>query len=260
MIALDLPGFGASPMPPWKISIPAYGRFVRDFCERLGIERCALVGNSMGGFIATEVAITEPGAGRRARPRLGGRDHLGARPARAGGDDRPGSAEPRRRSRSASRSPGSAARPSASGPSEGVFHDPDSLRREMLWENFAPALRSPGYFDAITNLVGYDIRHRLEEIERADPDRLGPKRPGGPGPGRALLQEADRRQRRAGDLRPLRARPPDRAAGPLQPGHGGLPERSGSSAHERGSGGPGGAPSEALETPEPRTWPSRRGL
>src|SRR3954451_15744971 len=55
VIALDLPGFGSSPMPPWEISIPAYGRFLRDFCERLGIDRCSLVGNSMGGFIATEV-------------------------------------------------------------------------------------------------------------------------------------------------------------------------------------------------------------
>jgi pimeloyl-ACP methyl ester carboxylesterase len=47
----------------------------------------------------------------------------------------------------------------------GVFHDPNGLRREMLWENVVPALQSPGYFDAMTNLVGYDIRHRLEEIE-----------------------------------------------------------------------------------------------
>ena len=60
VIALDLPGFGSSPMPPWQITIPAYGRFLRDFCERLGVGRCSLVGNSMGGFIATEVAITEP--------------------------------------------------------------------------------------------------------------------------------------------------------------------------------------------------------
>ncbi len=60
VIAVDLPGFGASPMPPWEISVPAYGTFLRDFCERLGVERCAIVGNSMGGFIATEVAIAEP--------------------------------------------------------------------------------------------------------------------------------------------------------------------------------------------------------
>ena len=47
---------------------------------------------------------------------------------------------------------------------QGIFHDPNALRREILWENFVPALQSPGYFDAMVNLVGYDIRHRLEEI------------------------------------------------------------------------------------------------
>ena len=48
----------------------------------------------------------------------------------------------------------------------GVFHDPNGVRRETLWENVVPALQSPGYFDAMTNLVGYDIRHRLEEIAK----------------------------------------------------------------------------------------------
>src|SRR4051812_39288952 len=40
VIALAPPGFGASPMPSGEISTPAYGRYLRDFCERLGIERC----------------------------------------------------------------------------------------------------------------------------------------------------------------------------------------------------------------------------
>ena len=35
----------------------------------------------------------------------------------------------------------------------------------MLWENFVPAMQSPGYYDAMRNLWGYDIRDRLEEIE-----------------------------------------------------------------------------------------------
>jgi proline iminopeptidase len=47
---------------------------------------------------------------------------------------------------------------------QGVFYDPNGLRREMLWENFVPAMQSPGYFDAMSNLFGYDIRDRLEEI------------------------------------------------------------------------------------------------
>jgi pimeloyl-ACP methyl ester carboxylesterase len=163
VIALDLPGFGSSPMPPWEISIPAYGRFLRDFCERLGIGRCSVVGNSMGGFIATEVAITEPervddlvlvsAAGITwARARREPATML----ARVGQAAAPlalrlqtsGIRRPRLRKAAF----------------QGVFFDPLSLRREMLWENFVPAMQSPGYFDAMTNLVGYDIRHRLEEI------------------------------------------------------------------------------------------------
>lgn len=164
VVALDLPGFGSSPMPPWEISIPAYGRFVRDFCERIGVGRCSLVGNSMGGFIATEVAITDPervddlvlisaagitwararrepaamvaGMGRAATPVFMKFHMAGIR---------------RQRLRRAY--------------FQGVFFDPDSIRREMLWENIVPALRSPGYYDALTTLWGYDIRHRLEEID-----------------------------------------------------------------------------------------------
>jgi pimeloyl-ACP methyl ester carboxylesterase len=163
VVALDLPGFGSSPMPPWEISIPAYGRFLRDFCERLGIDRCSLVGNSMGGFIVTEVAITEPdrvddltlvsAAGITwARARREPAEML-ARMGRA--------AAPLlirfetsaiRRARFRRRMFG------------GVFHDPNRLRREMLWENVVPALESPGAFDAMRTLVGYDIRDRLEEI------------------------------------------------------------------------------------------------
>jgi pimeloyl-ACP methyl ester carboxylesterase len=163
VIALDLPGFGASPMPPWELTIPAYGRFVRDFCERLGIDRCALVGNSMGGFIATEVAITEPervedltlvsAAGitwaraRREPAEMLGRVGRAAAPLML------------RFELSAIRRPKFRHRAFA-----GVFHDPNALRRELLWENVVPAFQSPGYFDAMRNLVGYDIRDRLEEI------------------------------------------------------------------------------------------------
>src|SRR5262249_673877 len=48
---------------------------------------------------------------------------------------------------------------------EGVFFDPLNLPREALWENFVPAMQGQGYFDAMTSMVGYAIRHRLEEID-----------------------------------------------------------------------------------------------
>lgn len=163
VVAVDLPGFGASPMPPWEITIPAYGRFIRDLCERIGFERCSMIGNSMGGFIATEVAITEPervdelvlvsAAGitwaraRREPAAVIGRIGRAATPF-AFRFHMAGIRRPRIR-QSAFR---------------GVFHDPNALRRELLWENTVPALKSPGYYDALTTLWGYDIRHRLEEI------------------------------------------------------------------------------------------------
>jgi pimeloyl-ACP methyl ester carboxylesterase len=60
VVAIDLVGFGESEMPHWDISIPGYGRFIDAFLGEIGIERCALVGNSMGGFISAETAISHP--------------------------------------------------------------------------------------------------------------------------------------------------------------------------------------------------------
>jgi len=59
-IAMDLPGFGCSPMPQEKITISGYGRWLDKLFDVLGIEAAAVVGNSMGGFIAAETAIKFP--------------------------------------------------------------------------------------------------------------------------------------------------------------------------------------------------------
>ena len=61
VLALDLPGFGLTPEPSdGEISITGYGRFVDAFCEKLGLGVVDMVGNSMGGFVAAEVAIQFP--------------------------------------------------------------------------------------------------------------------------------------------------------------------------------------------------------
>jgi pimeloyl-ACP methyl ester carboxylesterase len=57
VIAMDLPGFGHSPMPNEKLSIAGYGRIVDKLLDTLGVERAVIVGNSMGGFIGAEIAI-----------------------------------------------------------------------------------------------------------------------------------------------------------------------------------------------------------
>jgi pimeloyl-ACP methyl ester carboxylesterase len=60
VVALDLPGFGYSPMPSEKITISGYARTLDATLDALGIDAAALVGNSMGGFVATELAIAFP--------------------------------------------------------------------------------------------------------------------------------------------------------------------------------------------------------
>ncbi len=57
VVAMDLPGFGYSEMPAEKITISGYGRMVDELLDQLGIERAAIVGNSMGGFVGAEIAI-----------------------------------------------------------------------------------------------------------------------------------------------------------------------------------------------------------
>jgi pimeloyl-ACP methyl ester carboxylesterase len=60
VVAMDLPGFGTSEMPREKISIEFYGAWLEELCERLDLGPVVLVGNSMGGFVAAETAITHP--------------------------------------------------------------------------------------------------------------------------------------------------------------------------------------------------------
>jgi pimeloyl-ACP methyl ester carboxylesterase len=61
VIRFDLPGFALTgPHPHDDYSIDAYVRFVVATLDRLGIARCVLAGNSLGGQIAWAVAATHP--------------------------------------------------------------------------------------------------------------------------------------------------------------------------------------------------------
>ena len=60
VIAIDLPGFGESPMPADAISVSGCARIVVELLDALEIERATIVGNSMGGFIGCELAIRFP--------------------------------------------------------------------------------------------------------------------------------------------------------------------------------------------------------
>ncbi len=60
VVAMDLPGFGCSEMPAGDISIEYYANWTFRVLDELGIVAGALVGNSMGGFVAAEMAIRRP--------------------------------------------------------------------------------------------------------------------------------------------------------------------------------------------------------
>src|SRR5437588_2588599 len=65
VVALDLPGFGHSPLPAGEISIGGYARLLDGLLGALGVDAAAIVGNSMGGFIGAELAISSPERGER---------------------------------------------------------------------------------------------------------------------------------------------------------------------------------------------------
>lgn len=61
VISFDLPGFGLTgPNAEHDYTDARYVAFVRQFLARLGVGRAILVGNSLGGEIAWQVALAEP--------------------------------------------------------------------------------------------------------------------------------------------------------------------------------------------------------
>ena len=63
-LVLEFPGFGVSDptdQHPMMAALPSVGRFL----DGLGLDRVDVIGNSMGGFVATRYAIAEPDRVRR---------------------------------------------------------------------------------------------------------------------------------------------------------------------------------------------------
>jgi pimeloyl-ACP methyl ester carboxylesterase len=58
--APDLPGFGYSAKPSAEYSPDFFARFVAAYLDALGLDRSALVGNSIGGPAALRLALSEP--------------------------------------------------------------------------------------------------------------------------------------------------------------------------------------------------------
>ncbi len=163
VVALDLPGFGLSPLPSERITIPGYGRCVEALCEQLGLGAVALVGNSMGGFIAAEVAIQQPARVERltlvsaagistsavaAAPVLTVGRGLAALTTYGIPRQRAVARRPRARHWALAL----------------VARHPSLLKPDFAYEGFITGAAKPGFLDALRACLEYDVRERLPEI------------------------------------------------------------------------------------------------
>jgi pimeloyl-ACP methyl ester carboxylesterase len=165
VIAVDLPGFGASPMPSWPIDMPAYGRMLHDFCEKLEVgQEATLVGNSMGGLVAAEAVLSEPSRfSRLVLVSAAGFINTWL---------------PHERGRATSQAWNTFGRPFGAAARFFVTHRrarylmfrfairyPGRLGKELLWEQMASGVPCSGFADALDAVIEYDARDRLEEIQ-----------------------------------------------------------------------------------------------
>ena len=161
VVALDLPGFALSEMPREEISITLFANTVERLCQHLDLGHVAVVGNSMGGFTAAELAIRHPDRVERlvlvdaagislAEAKKAGM-LLGNLIAKGGG----GRPEQVRR---ALRRPGYTQ--AAFGT---VMRHPTRIKRDLLAEQIT-GIGSPGFAPSLRALMSYDFRDHLSEI------------------------------------------------------------------------------------------------
>jgi pimeloyl-ACP methyl ester carboxylesterase len=167
VLAVDLPGFGSSPLPAGEISISGYGRMLDRLLEELEIDAAAVIGNSMGGFIGAELAIAFP-------QRVERLVLISAAGISTYADPRTARAMPtlRRSERIvaasaawlASRSDTVARRPRLRDATLAVVaRHPSRLPAPLAAEQLRGAGK-PGFLQALESILDYDFRERLPEI------------------------------------------------------------------------------------------------
>jgi pimeloyl-ACP methyl ester carboxylesterase len=162
-LAIDLPGFGLTPEPPDRITIPGYGRLVDAFCERLELGRVALVGNSMGGYITAEVAIQFPA--RVSRLVLVSAAGISSAATVQAPILTAGRVFMAVATYTAARQRQLAARPLSRHLSLAlVARHPRLLRADLAYEGFFKGVRKPGFDDALRASLDYDFRERLPDV------------------------------------------------------------------------------------------------
>jgi pimeloyl-ACP methyl ester carboxylesterase len=164
VVSFDLPGFGDSELPRERITIPYYARVVQELCDRLGLESVAVVGNSMGGFIAAELTIQQPvrverlvlisaagisSANVYRMPALTAGRIGAAVMANQTVDNRYIAARPRARQVALAL----------------VARHPRLLAPDVAYEALLRGANRPGFYPALRACIEYDYRDRLPEIE-----------------------------------------------------------------------------------------------
>jgi pimeloyl-ACP methyl ester carboxylesterase len=166
VIAPDLPGHGLTPMPRDQITISGYGRCVNALCEKLGLGKVDMIGNSMGGFVAAEVAIQFParidqlvlvsaaGIGSADVAKMPimtvGRVMRALASHGTASFDRSIAARPRSRHHTLAL----------------VARYPSRLKADLAYEAFFKGAGKPGFLDALRANLNYDFRDRLPEIRQ----------------------------------------------------------------------------------------------
>lgn len=163
VVALDLPGFGRSPMPDAEIAIAYYGGLVAELCRRLDLGPAVLVGNSMGGYVSAEAAISSPETVERlllvsaagiSQRRLA-RDRIMAAGRLLAFATRSSTAQRRRY----------AARPALRHwILSTVVRHPTALAPDIAFEGLMKGSGKPGFLDALAACLDYDFVDRLPEI------------------------------------------------------------------------------------------------
>ena len=163
VVALDLPGFGRSAMPRGEITISNYARCVEALCQHLGLGRVAVVGNSMGGFVASEVAIRYPERVERlalvSAAGISSANVARAPALLAGRVAAAVTAYGAARHRQMARRPITRHLALAI-----VVRHPSRLAADLAWEGLIKGAGKPGFQEALRANLVYDFRDRLPEI------------------------------------------------------------------------------------------------
>ena len=165
VVAIDLPGFGNSPLPAEPLSMEGLGDLLVRLADELGLgDDTTIVGHSMGGLIATEAVLESPARFRAICL------------AAAAGVSVANIPKSRRELTKilmeldlplgSDRATRGLARPRVRAAQLRTFiAHPNRIGPEILWELVSWGTRSPGTLQAAYAMAGYDTRHRLPEIE-----------------------------------------------------------------------------------------------